>query len=151
MSLHEATYPLSFGIRGCRTRSKTDGRTTMETFLYGAFGALLHDIILFWSKRFTAPLLKFSWWQYLTIMVVYVPAAGFAATLYPYGGSGPTPWVAVSVGFGLPTLLSGVVAVADRAGRPGKAKTRLRGPAVAHTGESQVRIPATIIDLLALV
>lgn len=84
-------------------------------------------------------------------MVVYVPAAGFAATLYPYGGPGPTPWVAVSVGFGLPTLLSGVVAVADRAGRPGKAKTRLRGPAVAHTGESQIRIPGTIIDLLALV
>ena len=123
----------------------------METFFYGAFGALLHDVILFWSKRFTAPLLKFNWSQYLTIMFVYVPAPGFAATLYPYGGSGPTPRVSVSVGFGLPTLLSTAVAVADRTGRPGKAKTRLRGPVVVHTGESQVRIPGRIIDLLALV
>jgi hypothetical protein len=122
----------------------------METFLYGAFGAILYDIVLFWSKRFSAPLLRFDVGQYLAVMGVYIPAAGFTATLYPYDPS-PTPWQAVLVGFGLPTILSGAAALADRASRSGKAKTRLRGPVPSASGRQQVRIPGSLIDLIALV
>lgn len=35
----------------------------MQTFLYGAFGAVLYELVLFWSKRFSAPLLTFNLWQ----------------------------------------------------------------------------------------
>jgi len=122
----------------------------VETFLYGAFGAVLYDLVLFWTKRFSAPLLKFSLWQYLTIMAMYLPAAGFAATLYPYD-PGPTPWKAVLVGFGLPTILSTAISVSDRAGRRGKAITRLRGPMPSASGRPRVRIAGSLLDLIALV
>jgi hypothetical protein len=121
----------------------------MQTFLYGAFGAVLYELVLFWSKRFSAPLLTFNLWQYVVIMAIYLPAAGFAATLYPYD-PGPTPWKAVLVGFGLPTILSAAVSVSDRAGRRKKAKTRLRGPALPSTGRPAVRVPGSILDLIAL-
>lgn len=121
----------------------------MQTFLYGAFGALLYDIVLFWSKRFSAPLMSFSSWQYAVIMAVYLPAAGIVATIYPYDGLA-TPWSAVQVGFGLPIILSGGVAVVDRARRPGKTATTLRGPRPGGATGPAAKVPGTLLDLIAL-
>lgn len=120
----------------------------MERFLYGAFGSLLPDVVLFWSKRYTAPLLTFDLAQYAVVVAVYAAAAGIVARVFPYRG-GYTQWKAVVVGVTLPFIVSGLIAAADRAGQAGElVGVELRGP---DQGEARatVRAPGELVDLLA--
>ncbi|WP_141699162.1 hypothetical protein [Candidatus Thiosymbion oneisti] len=119
----------------------------MTRFFFGVFGALLPDILLFWSKRFTSPLLTFELWQYLTVSTLYAASAGIIALVYPYRRKPPRPWDAIVIGISFPFIISGITAAADRLSKSGASGLQLRGPEVDDTGV--FAIPGTIIDLMA--
>src|SRR6202007_2208363 len=98
----------------------------MQRFFYGAFGAVLPAIILFESKRFSAPLLTFNVVQYLVVTLIYMTAAGIVACIFPFRG-GATPWKEVLVGVCLPVIVASATAAADRSAAPAGALS-LRGP-----------------------
>jgi hypothetical protein len=118
-------------------------------FCYRAFGAVLPDIILLESKRFTAPFLHFEIGQYLFVTVLYMLAAGVVASVIPMRG-GVTPWKAIVVGLTLPWLVSGVTAAADRVGRPTGQQLSLRGAQVGQELPAGIKIPGNVVDLMAL-
>jgi hypothetical protein len=119
-------------------------------FLYGAFGAGIQDIILFYSKRFTAPSLDFNLLQYGSALAIYCVAAGIVSTIYPYRGA-LRPWKSFVVGLVLPTIVGGIIATAQRAESQGLDVT-VRGPPPAQSPQGA---PATVygdlLDLLALI
>jgi hypothetical protein len=117
-------------------------------FLYGAFGAAIQDIILFYSKRFTAPNLDFNLVQYGSALLIYCTAAGIVATIYPYPGS-LKPWKAFVVGLILPTIVGGVIAAGQRA-EPQGLDVTVRGPPPAQSENSQRSVYGDLLDLLSL-
>lgn len=118
-------------------------------FFYGAFGAGIQDIILFFSKRFSAPALEFSIVQYGLVVLVYCLAAGGVASIYPYRAP-HTRWKAFIVGLLLPAIIGGLIATAQRADGGGFDVT-VRGPPVVDADQSQsVKVDGDLLDLLAL-
>ncbi len=108
--------------------------------LFGAFGAILPEIVLLYSKRWTMPHLEFSEWQYALITALYMGSSAVVAAIFPYRGT-PTPWKAVTVGIGLPTIISAATGAVNRALNP-----------VINGGTRGVDEPVsgTFIDLLSL-
>ncbi|MGA8756123.1 MAG: hypothetical protein WB611_07295 [Stellaceae bacterium] len=119
----------------------------MPVFFYGAFGAILPDVILFESKRFSAPLLTFNLVQYIVVTLLYMAAAGIVARVFPFRG-GPTPWKAILVGISLPVIVSSATAAIDGAHAP--EALSLRGPLTTEAAHDQVKLPGTLVDLMAL-
>lgn len=117
-------------------------------FLYGAFGACIQDIILFFSKRFTAPALDFNVVQYGAALLIYTLAAGGVASIYPYRGA-RTPWKAFVAGLLLPTIIGGVLAAGQRGGG-GQIDMTVRGPPAATDDSEASNIEGDLYDLLAL-
>lgn len=71
--------------------------------MYGALGAISPDIIILYSKRWTAPTLTFSWTQYTVATLVYMLLAGILATIY---SKRPTPLSGFTVGLLTPSVIS---------------------------------------------
>lgn len=119
----------------------------MERFFYGAFGSLLPDCILFYSKRFTAPLLTFNIVQYAIVLTIYALVAGFVARIFPYR-EGYAPWKATVVGITLPSIVSGLISIAHWRWWGYVGDIRLRGP---NPSEPELinTVPGNLIDLLA--
>ncbi|MEM1050192.1 MAG: hypothetical protein AAGL24_28820 [Pseudomonadota bacterium] len=125
----------------------------MERFFFGVFGSILPDCVVFYSKRFTAPLLEFDLVQYLIVMGIYGMAAGIVAWIYPYKG-GYSRWKAVIIGVTMPFIVSGLIAVADRTGGADGIDVNVRGPQVTAgttpDDPDAALIPGTIIDLVTM-
>lgn len=118
-------------------------------FACGALGASIQDIILFFSKRFSAPLLEFNIAQYAVVLLVYCAAAGAVASIFPYRAP-QTRWKAFVVGLLLPTLIAGLIAAAQRV-EGGRLDVTLRGPPPStETSQPQPTIYGDLVDLLAL-
>lgn len=113
-------------------------RTKWVLALYAMAGAVAPDILLFYSKRWTMPQVKFSIPQYVFATILYLAVAGIVSTIFPYKAVFKNtlnlPWKAFSVGFSLPVVLSTVAALS---------RTQLIVP----RGGS---IPGNLHDLLAL-
>lgn len=77
---------------------------------FGALGALAPDALVLYTKRFTMPSLEFSWSQYLFATALYVVLAAIVAAIFPYPGR-KSSWKGFCTGFGLPVVLSGILAL----------------------------------------
>jgi len=121
----------------------------MKFFFFGALGAILPDVLLFESKRFTAPLLTFDLPQYCIVRVLYMLSAGIVASVIPLPG-GTTPWKAILVGVTLPAIISASTAAADRLPRPAGEQLVLRGAPVGEEKADIGKMPGNIIDLMAV-
>jgi hypothetical protein len=119
-------------------------------FLYGGFGAAIQDILLFFSKRFSAPALEFNVVQYALVLIVYCAAAGLVATIYPYRQP-QTAWKAFVVGLLLPSIIGGLIAASQRfEGRGFDVTVRGPVPVVTPNQAEPARIEGNLADLLAL-
>ncbi len=79
--------------------------------LFGAFGGILPEIILLYSKRWTSPDLPFDDWHYVALTVLYMGGAAVVASVFPYR-KGPSPWKAIVVGISLPVIVSSIATTA---------------------------------------
>jgi len=120
----------------------------LRLFGYGAFGALVPDVLLLYSKRFTAPLLAFESWQVLLVTLIYAITAGLVAQIFPYPGE-KTPWKSLAVGITLPVIIAGVIGAGDRLSQAGTTRLSTRGPTPAAHGDAP-KIQGSVIDLMAL-
>jgi hypothetical protein len=122
----------------------------MSRFFYGMFGSFVPDVVVFYSKRFLAPVLDFNIVQYTVAALIYGIVAGVIARIYPYKISDDERWNAVVVGITLPFIVSGLISVADRT---------ILNPSIGLTPRGAISAPAdgpvpkqlgTVIDLMAL-
>lgn len=118
-------------------------------FIYGGFGSLVPDVLLLYSKRFTAPLLEFASWQVLAVTLFYAVTAGLVAQIFPYVGE-KSKWKSFSVGVLLPIIISGLIGAGDRLSNAGAADLTTRGPEPTNTSTETPRVPGSVIDLIAL-
>ena len=118
-------------------------------FVYGAFGAIVPDILLIYSKRFTAPLLTFESWQVIFVTLVYAVTAGAVAQIFPYPGE-RTAWKSLAVGLTLPVIISGVISAGDKFSKSGTEELTTRGPMPEIHGPAP-KLPGSLVDLLALI
>ena len=86
----------------------------MERFLFGSFGAVVPDVVLLYSKRFSVPTLEFTTSQFIVATLFYMGTAGIVAKIYPYRTQTPKKWDFFAVGLVLPVILSGLIAAAER-------------------------------------
>ena len=80
-------------------------------FPYGAFGAVLPSVVAIAGKTdwFTFPANP----QWLVAGLIYVLAAAFLATIFPYGRRG-SPFNATLVGILFPSIVGGASSIAAR-------------------------------------
>lgn len=78
--------------------------------VFGVCGAIAPEILLFYSKRFTAPGITFSLVQYVLATILYLSLSALVAAIFPYRGR-PTPWKAFVVGVALPVIISAAAAL----------------------------------------
>ncbi|WP_171407059.1 hypothetical protein [Serratia plymuthica] len=122
----------------------------MNTFLYGAFGSLLPSILIALSKNFSAPLLIFNSWQHCVGLIIWAVVGGIIARIYPWRMTPDPRWNAVVVGVILPTIISGLLSVGDRASHPLDASLAPRGPVPEDSSAPPTRQQGTLLDLLTL-
>jgi hypothetical protein len=121
----------------------------MRKFLFGAIGSFCPDAALFYSKRFTAPLLDFNIVQYVLAVLVFALVAGLIAAIYPYGRKRARDWDALVIGILAPAIISGVVSFGDRLSAAESVGRLQRGPAPSST--QPVQVPGSFVDLVALI
>ncbi len=85
---------------------------TQHVALFGAFGAILPAIVQAYSKGTTMPHLRFEDWQYMALTLLYMGSAAVVAAIFPYPGD-RTPWKAVTVGIGMPAVISSASTVVN--------------------------------------
>lgn len=120
----------------------------MERFFFGSLGAIVPDVILLYSKRFTAPALEFTTAQFITSTLIYMITAGIVAAIYPYKTRPPKKWNFLTVGIVFPVIISSLVAVADRTLSEQNIGLTLRG-GVEHANTPEASVSGSLIDLLA--
>ncbi|MCX8861860.1 hypothetical protein NOL37_24195 [Vibrio parahaemolyticus] len=121
----------------------------MERFLFGSLGAIVPDIILLYSKRFSAPSLEFTTYQFIVVTVIYMTAAGIVAMIYPYKTRPPEKWNFFTVGVVFPVIISSLIAVTDRTLSSEHVGLSLRG-GTSHAAESMERVSGTLVDVLSI-
>lgn len=121
-------------------------------FFYGAVGSFLPDVVLFWSKRFTAPLLTFNVLQYCICTTVYALFAGLVALIFPYRRQPPREWNALVVGITLPIIVAAVISAADRGLLSRHIDLAVRGGDLVQEGlqDQEKKTQGGLLDLLAL-
>jgi peptidoglycan/LPS O-acetylase OafA/YrhL len=121
----------------------------MRKFAFGAIGSVLPDLALFYSKRFTAPLLDFNIVQYGLAVLVFSLVAGLIAAIYPYRKNRARDWDSLVVGILAPAIISSVVSLGDHLSAGEIVGKRLRGPLPSSTQSTPV--PGSFIDLIAAI
>ena len=122
----------------------------MERFLFGSLGAVLPDVVLLYSKRFSAPTLEFTSAQYVVTTLIYMIAAGIVAQIYPYKARTPRKWNFLTVGVVFPVIISSLISAADRTLSEEKNGLSLRGGGVEHAIKHEERVSGTLVDILSI-
>jgi TIR domain len=136
---------------GVKPVAKPETRKALGLFFYGAVGSFLPDVVLFWSKRFTAPLLTFDVLQYSICTIVYALFAGLVALIFPYRRQPPREWNALVVGIASPIIVAAVIAAGDRLLLSRDVDLTIRGgDLVQGPQDQQKKTQGGLIDLLAL-
>jgi high-affinity Fe2+/Pb2+ permease len=120
----------------------------MYKFMYGAFGSVVPDILLFYSKTKTAEAISFNVNQYIVAVVLYAVAAGIVARIYPYRMSRDIRWNALVVGITLPVIVATLLSVADRGYINPHQGLQTRG--VIESNNTGERVDGTLLDLMSI-
>ncbi|MHC8334130.1 hypothetical protein [Pseudomonas sp. LB3P25] len=120
----------------------------MYKFMYGAFGSVIPDILLFYSKTKTAEAISFNLNQYAVAVILYAITAGIVARIYPYKVSKDARWNALVVGITLPVIVATLLAVADRGYINPHQGLQPRG--IVESNGIEEKIEGTLLDLMAI-
>jgi hypothetical protein len=109
-------------------------QSRLSLAIAGAIGAVAPDIVILYSKRWSAPDLSFDTVQYAVATAIYVALAAFVAAIFPYGDK-RSSWKAFAIGVGLPVVLSALATLGT-------------GARISPRGFGA--LPGTLLDLMAM-
>lgn len=122
----------------------------MNSFSYGAFGALVPSFLSFYTKKIIEPLLTFNTLQYVLAVLTWAIVAGLVARIAPFKFGKDARWNAFVIGLTLPIILSGLVSVVQRTVDPSMG-LKTRG-SIELQSPDQTTPPqqGTLLDLLSI-